>query len=155
MSGSAYGAGPESVQSASRTKGRHTRPDPSALHPYTPLYSTGHANNEGEAQTRTYPNPAPRRHGHAAQRNTNNPSDGPSQGAPTPYPRVYARSVLTHYLVYISSKRARRTSHQSNDVPIGYRSWVLHSRSFGSYLPKYSCTVRQIPADIRHHIFGG
>jgi hypothetical protein len=35
-SGSVYGGGPASAKNGSRTKGRHIRPVPSALHPYTP-----------------------------------------------------------------------------------------------------------------------
>lgn len=86
--------------------------------------STGHPNNEGEAQTRAHPNPTlpARRHGHAAQRNTNNPSDGPSQATPTPYPRVYARLsllgstftlvwfVLAQIFVYSSTNSCRHSS---------------------------------------------
>ncbi|KAH9176306.1 hypothetical protein EDB89DRAFT_1940390 [Lactarius sanguifluus] len=87
--------------------------------------STGHANSDGEAQTRTYPNvppPGGRRHGPAVQRNADNPSGGPSQPTPTPYPRVYARLslmgstftlvwfVLSQIFVYSSTNTCRPAS---------------------------------------------
>ncbi|KAI9463644.1 hypothetical protein BJY52DRAFT_1202924 [Lactarius psammicola] len=87
--------------------------------------STGHVNSDGEAQTRTYPNgppPGGRRHGPAAQRNANNPSEGTSQPTPTPYPRIYARLsllgstftlvwfVLSQIFVYSSTNTCRQSS---------------------------------------------
>ncbi|KAH9083527.1 hypothetical protein EDB83DRAFT_2502548 [Lactarius deliciosus] len=85
----------------------------------------GHANSDGEAQTRTYPNvppPGGRRHGPAVQRNADNPSGGPSQPTPTPYPRIYARLsllgstftlvwfVLSQIFVYSSTNTCRPSS---------------------------------------------
>lgn len=117
--GSASGAGPASAQSAFRTKSKQLRPGPPAR-PETVLpsfltrsafCSNGHVPNDAETRPRNHPIPtAPggRPQGVSAQRNTTAPAEGQSSNTPTPYPRIYARSVCQCSDVY-SSKRAHYT----------------------------------------------
>ena len=73
--------------------------------------SNGHVPNDAETRPRNHPIPtAPggRPQGVSAQRNTTAPAEGQSSNTPTPYPRIYARSVCQCLDVY-SSKRAHYT----------------------------------------------
>jgi hypothetical protein len=61
-------------------------------------YSNGHVPNDAETQPRNRPSAAPpggRSQGVSSQRNTTaSTAEGPSPTGATPYPRIYARSVL-------------------------------------------------------------
>jgi hypothetical protein len=158
--GSASGAGPASAQNGFRTKGEQS---PDRIGPSFDdtclLHSNGHVSNDTETHPRSRPNAAPpggRPQGISAQRNTTAPAEGQSTTGPTPYPRIYARSVRQFLDVYFS-KRARDTSHCNYPVlrTLGYRSWALPLLSFGSCLSRFSCTVRQRRADNLRHISGG
>ena len=157
-SGSAYGGGPASAQSASRTKGRHLRPNPSALHPYTPCTALAMRIMMGR------PRHAPIRIPYLQVEEDTGP---PPKETRVIHPRVHRKlpqrrirgsmpgPCCTSLGFFFPSERAHRSLRGFDDPPIGYRSWALLSRSSGSCSPRYSCTVRQIPADTHHHIFGG
>ncbi len=97
------------------------------------LHSNGHVPNDAESHPRNRPGPTTpgRPHGISAQRNTSGSAEGQPANTPTPYPRIYARSVCQCCDVY-SSERTYRTLHLSCGSTLGYRSWALRSLLFGS-----------------------
>jgi hypothetical protein len=102
MFGSVSGAGPESAASAFRTKSKQTPARPVLKqfflsHSHV-RHSNGNVPNDAETHPRNRPSPTTpggRTQGVSAQRNTSASAsaEGQSPNTPTPYPRIYARSV--------------------------------------------------------------
>jgi hypothetical protein len=67
-----------------------------------PLHSHGHVSNDAEnhpPRNRSNPStPGGRPQGFSSQRNTTGSAEGQSTNTPTPYPRIYARSVFANVL---------------------------------------------------------
>jgi hypothetical protein len=122
MFGSVSGAGPANVSSDSRMKGIQLRPDVQAFSLSHVVYSNGQA-NDAETHPRNRASgatPSGRAHGRASQRNPNTSSEGQSQAALAPYPRIYARSVRVSTDLCFS-ERPHHILRLLRDFCLGYR----------------------------------
>jgi hypothetical protein len=123
MFGSVSGAGPANARSDFRMKRRQIRPDIQAFSLTHLVYSNDQALNDAETHPRNRASgatPSGRAHGRTSQRNPSTSSEGQSQAALAPYPRIYARSVRL-FTDFCFSKRPQRILRLLRGLCLGYR----------------------------------